>query len=359
MSAGWELRVRRDDFARVEIVETDVSDPATGEALLRVDRVGVTANNVTYAVMGEGMNYWDFFPTEDGWGRVPLWGFAEVVASTVAGLETGARVYGYLPSSSHLVVRPDRVSASGFRDSSEHRLVLPPAYNRYAGTSDDPAYAPEDEDLQILYRPLFMTSFMLDDFLWDNDYFGARNVVVSSASSKTAYSTVFLHRARSKRPKLIGLTSPRNVDFTRSLGCFDEVLTYDEVDSLEVEPTLYEDYSGDTALRERMHAHLGKALIYDAVVGFTHHEAPNGTGAELAGANPTMFFAPAQMKKRHGEWGPGGIAKRHAEAWRSFVPTLKTWVEVRRADGPEGLREVWLEVLAGRIDPREGNVVAL
>ena len=58
----------------------------------------MTANNVTYALMGDAMHYWDFFPAEPGLGLVPLWGFADVVASSTDGVEVGTRVYGYLPA---------------------------------------------------------------------------------------------------------------------------------------------------------------------------------------------------------------------------------------------------------------------
>src|SRR5687767_11047378 len=221
MTGAWDLLVARDGFSKTELVDRDVREPGAGEVLLKVDRVGMTANNVTYALAGDALNYWSFFPADDGWGRVPLWGFADVVESNAAGVEVGARIYGYLPTSSHLVVRPDRVSAGGFTDVSEHRAELPRVYNRYAFNAGDPSYAVENEDLQILYRPLFFTSYMLDDFLGDNGFFGAEQVVVSSASSKTAYGMAFCTGLRDGRPQLVGLTSSGNVAFTESLGCYD------------------------------------------------------------------------------------------------------------------------------------------
>ena len=155
---AWTLTVDRSDLAQTQRLSTPVPDLAPGEALLRVERVGLTANNVTYAVLGDAFRYWEFFPTEPGRGVVPLWGFAEVVASTVDGLSTGGRVYGYLPSASHLVVRPGRVDERGFRETAEHRATLPSPYNTYALTSGDPAYEADREDLQVLFRPLFWTS---------------------------------------------------------------------------------------------------------------------------------------------------------------------------------------------------------
>ena len=74
----------------------------------------MTANNVTYAAMGEGMKYWDFFPAPEGFGIVPVWGHAHVAASNVEGFAVGERVYGYLPMASHLVVSPGAVKPGSF-----------------------------------------------------------------------------------------------------------------------------------------------------------------------------------------------------------------------------------------------------
>lgn len=79
MTSTWTLAVARNDLARTTLVEGTAPELAAGEARLRVDRVGMTANNVTYAVLGDSFHYWDFFPaTAAGlapeWGLAPLWG---------------------------------------------------------------------------------------------------------------------------------------------------------------------------------------------------------------------------------------------------------------------------------------------
>lgn len=360
MSAGsaWDLVVGRDDLGRTTFLERQAPELGPGEALLRVDRVGVTANNVTYARLGEAMRYWSFFPTDEGWGRVPLWGFADVVESNADGVEVGARVYGYLPTSSHLIVRP-AASDAGFRDVSEHRTDLPGPYNVYAVTTADPSYRAEHEDLQILYRPLFITSFMLDDFLGDNDFFGADVALVSSASSKTSYGTAFCTRLRDERPRLVGLTSSGNVAFTESLGCYDEVVGYEDVKSLDGAPaTLYVDVSGNPRLRETVHDHF-ENLVYDSVVGLTHDDARLEETGALPGPTPSFFFAPDQIRKRRKDWGPGGIENRYGAAWTEFAPAVENWVDVKVGNGRDDLLRAWLEVLSGRVDPRVGHVVAL
>ncbi|WFE50492.1 DUF2855 family protein [Micromonospora sp. WMMD1155] len=355
MADSWTFAVTRDDLGQTTLVDGAAPVAADGEAVLRVDRVGVTANNVTYAVLGDAMRYWEFFPPASRglgpqWGLPPLWGFAEVVASTVAGVEVGQRVYGYLPPAGHLLVRPDRVDTSGFRDASPHRAELPSPYNAYRSIGGDPAYQPDQEDLLILFRPLFFTSFMLADQVADNDFYGAESLLVSSASSKTAYAAAFESRGRG--PRLVGLTSPGNLAFTRSLGCYDEVVSYDDIDALDVVPTVYLDLSGAPATRAALRRHLGDRLVRDIAVGLTN-QTPNADTAE------EVFFAPVQMRKRSRDWGRDGLDQRFTEAWRRFTAVVGGWLDVQVGVGPEALREAWLDVLAGRTPPRVGRVVQL
>ncbi|GGM54906.1 DUF2855 family protein [Dactylosporangium sucinum] len=342
MTASWTLSVARNDLADAAVAEAPVPALADGEVLLRVERVGMTANNVTYGVLGDAFRYWEFFPAGDpGRGLVPVWGFAEVAASTVDGVPEGRRYYGYLPPASHLVVRPDRVEEHRFRDAGPHRAGLPSAYNSYLAIPVD--------DLQILLRPLFFTSFMLADFLVDNAFQGAEVVVLSSASSKTAYAAAF--ELRDAGVRLVGLTSPGNVRFTEGLGCYDEVLPYDGVEALDpARPALYVDVSGRPDVRAALRQHPG--LVGDVAVGLTS-QVPNALSAG------SVFFAPTQIRKRTADWGREGLDARFAAAWDRFAPVVADHLDVVVSHGPEGLRDAWLEVLAGRTDPRVGHVIAL
>ena len=209
-----DFLVKRDDLRECRIAESEAPEVGPGEALLRVDSFGLTANNVTYAVMGEAMSYWDFFPAEDGWGRVPVWGFAEVESSEAEGVEPGTRVYGYLPPSSHLLVTPVSVGGQGFVDGSPHRAALPSAYHRYLASGADAFYRADTEAIQMLLRPLFFTSFLIDDQLADEGLTERGPILISSASSKTAIAAAFL-LARREGVELVGLTSPRNARVRR------------------------------------------------------------------------------------------------------------------------------------------------
>jgi len=67
---------------------------------------------------------------------------------------------------------------------------------------------------------------------------------------------------------VIGLTSAPNVDFVKSLGCYDEVVTYDAVTSLPADsPIAYVDMAGSSALRETLHRHFGDQMKYSGASG--------------------------------------------------------------------------------------------
>jgi hypothetical protein len=330
------------------------------DVLLRVAKFGFTANNITYAVVGDMMSYWRFFPAEPGWGRVPVWGFADVIRSKHAGVAEGERVYGYLPMSTHLTLHPDRVTRNGFADVTAHRKGLPAVYNQYVRVAHDPAYDPAYEDQQMILRPLFVTAFLLDDFLADNDFFGARTVLLASASSKTALGLAFLlTRNRRSRCRVVGLTSPGNTAFVDSVGYYDRVISYDDVLSLpNDEPTTFVDMAGNGPVVSAIHRHYGDNVKHSAIVGMTHWERGERPD-ELPGAAPTFFFAPTQIDKRTKDWGPDGLQERIAGAAREFLGSTDAWLHLVPGHGWTAIEQVYRDMLEGRSKPSEGYVLSL
>jgi len=353
-----DFLVKRGDLHETRFAEREALEPRDGEAVLAVERFGLTANNITYAVMGEAMNYWDFFPAEEGWGRMPVWGFATVSSSKHPDLEQGTRVYGYLPPSTDLLVQPDRVDERGFVDAAPHRGPLPSAYQAYRRNDADLAYDAAREVEQIIFWPLFYTSFLVDDELDDEDLFGAGTVVLSSASSKTALIAAYL-LAQREGIDLIGLTSEGNKDFVEGLGIYGEVLGYDELDSLPDERAVYTDFSGNADLRAEVHKQLGDKLAHSMFIGLTHWEDVTPTDPDLPGPQPKFFFAPTRIRKRGEDWGPAELEKRVAEAWHPFAEWSGEWLEVKEGEGRDALEKTYLEVLDGEVGPRVGPVVSL
>ncbi|MDJ0767878.1 MAG: DUF2855 family protein [Ilumatobacter sp.] len=357
----WHFLVDRNDYRHTRTVDAEPAALADGQARVRVDAFGFTANNITYAAAGDMIGYWTFFPAPDlgdavQWGRVPVWGFADVVESRSDGVNEGERLFGYFPMSTELVIEPTGVTEAALSDGAPHRAALPPVYNRYVRCGADPGYDADLEAEQMLYRPLFFTSFLIDDFLDDNGFFGASTVVLTSASSKTSFGTAHLLHQREELT-VVGLTSAGNVGFVERLGCYDRVVTYDDVASLPDGPAALVDMSGNASVVRSVHERYGDDLKVSAVVGITHWEDRLGSAEPLPGPAQTMFFAPSQIEKRHQDWGPGVVEERLAEAWGPFIEKVSGWVTIEHGSGPDAVADVFAEMLEGETSPDVAHVL--
>lgn len=358
---GQDLIINRADLTDARLRDATFPEtPGDGEVLLRVDHYALTANTITYGTATDSLGYWNFFPApEDGFGRIPAWGFADVIASAVPEIEAGTRVYGYVPMSTHLMVKPGKISADGFTDMAEHRQPMAPIYNRYSFTSVDPGYSATAEAQIALFRPLFTTSFLLADFFEKNDMFGAQQLMMSSASSKTALGLAAeMKRKALPGLKIIGFTSPGNVGFVEGLGLYDQALSYDDVASLPAGPAAYVDFSGNGDFTMRLHSHFGDQMKHSAQVGVTDWQNANLRVPGLPGPKPVFFFAPTYAQERIAEWGLGGFQARLGEAWLAFMNHVK-WLDVAEHVGPEAARTRYLCALAGEFDPVQGDMVTM
>ncbi len=357
MSDAYDFAVSRDDLREASILDSPGADRELGEGqiLLEIDHFSLTANNVTYGAMGEAMDYWNFYPAPDGLGRIPAWGYAEVIASQADGIEEGARVFGYLPMSTHAVLEPGRVRESGFTDLTEYRAGLPAVYNEYRlvrGERDE-----DRERLVAIFMPLYGTSWLLADWLNEIEFAGATRLVASSASSKTALGLGHALQADFDSPiETVGLTSPGNLEFTRGTEHWDDVVTYDDLDALDPGTrTIYVDFGGNAKLRHRVHAHFGDRLLASVAVGIADWESmvPE-EGASLPGPQPQFFFAPDRVVKRNADWGEDGLGQRLARSQDRFTDRSHDWMEVRTGSGAEAIRESLLELMDGRVPPNQG-----
>jgi hypothetical protein len=355
-TTSQDFIVSRKDLRSTAWQQTPLRDLGPGDVLLQVDHFAFTANNITYAAFGEAMGYWNFFPAPEGFGRIPVWGFADIIESQHPDLPVGERVYGYFPMSSHVILQADRVTASGFSDRAEHRAALAAVYNAYLRISHDPAYGAAAEPAQSILRPLFMTSFVLDDFLADNSFFGATQVLLSSASSKTALGLAFaLKQAARPGIEIVGLTSRANAAFVESTGYYTKVVAYEDIAALPRDPAVFVDMAGGGSVRAAVHNHFTDQLKYSCAVGGTHWEDKT-QASDLPGPRPTLFFAPGQIKKRQADWGPGGLEKRFSGVWTAFVADVDRWLKVSEGRGPEAVEAIYREVLEGRARPEQGHM---
>jgi hypothetical protein len=358
-TTGVEFEVRRDDWRQCRTTSGPLPpDLRPGQVLFRIDRFALTSNNISYALAGDMLGYWRFFPAEDPWGRLPVMGFADVLRSAHGEVRAGERVFGFFPMSTHLVIEAVAASPTQFMDGASHRQDSAPVYRQYLRCAGDPLYEQRREDALLLLRGLFFTSFLVDDFLADNDGFGAATFVLSSASSKTAIALAYLLSQR-RAGTVVGLTSPRNRAFVEGLGCYDRVVSYDEIEAVDSgRPTVFVDHAGDGPVVAAVHAHFGDQLRHSAVVGATHWDRRR-TPAALPGPVPSFFFAPSQFEKRQAEWGPAEFQERLGGAWQRFLAFSDGWLEVVRGHGLAEVERVYREVLEGRAQPHQGHVLSL
>jgi Protein of unknown function (DUF2855) len=350
-----DFLVRRDDLRTTDVREAEEATLSGGEARLRIERFGFTANNVTYGAFGEQMGYWRFFPAPEGWGRIPVWGFGEVVESQAPGVEPGQRFFGYFPMSSTVTMQP-KSGPGGFEDAAAHRAELPSTYNRYFAATPEAGFPAEHDAATAVMRPLFMTGWLIAQRLKQ----GSGAVVLASASSKTAYSTAYALGQLEDAPAVIALTSSRNADFVRSLGFYDTVLTYDEADQLPRGESLrYVDMAGDPELRRAVHEHLGNDLSASIVVGATHWDQASLGGDPLPGPAPEFFFAPAVAERLATELGPVEFQRHIGADWLGFLEPLGRILDIETDSGPEAVERVYRSFLDGSADPRKGHVLNL
>ena len=317
--------------------------------VVEIERFALTANNLTYAKLGEPFGYWRYFPAPRGWGRVPVWGVARVVQSSAKGLSEGERVYGFLPISTRCALAPALRGPFGFVDTAPHRADLPPTYNEYRLIDRDPNFNRADEDAFLALRPLFSLGFFLAEWLAENEFLGARRVVVSSASSKAA--AALAHQLGARVEKL-GLTSDRNLAAVADAGLFEKAIAYSAIaedPGLMERPAVFVDIAGDPAVADCLRRKMGPALVRTVGVGATRSDGAQfqtaGTGASER--DTEFFFAPTHILRLREQWGAAALRERLASGWAHFLGTVGERLTFQTYSGRAAIARAYEQVARG------------
>ena len=362
-----QFQVRKDQFETHRVAATDdrVDDSLVkeGDVLLRVVRFAFTANNITYAVAGDSLGYWQFFPALgadfEGWGMTPVWGFADVVASKADGVALGERLFGYFPPASFLTITPVRISQLRLFDGAPHRAKLPPGYNSYTRVNAEPGYDRRMDAIRMLLFPLHLTAFCLWDMLQSRDWFGARQVLILRASSKTSIGLAFAISEDAAAPPAIALTSERNAAFVAQLGLYQQVLNYTGFEGLDTQiPSVIVDMSGNAEALAALKLALGDNMRRCINVGMTHWQAGVPTASTDADRSE-FFFAPSHVQKRMQDWGVEEFVTRTSDFLRRSAMHSRSWMKVSTLAGLDGLAAVYPDICAGRIAAEQGLVVQM
>lgn len=365
MSAkSWAIDIDRDDITQANLVEDAGAPLAPGQIRVHLGSYAMTANNVTYAVFGKpaglfgnDQGYWDFFAERGEPGRLPVWGFATVTESNADGIAVGDRFYGYYPMAETAVLTVGKAGPGGFADVTPRRTTLPPIYNNYQRIEALPDYRAADHDYWPVFRPLFLTGWLIADQFEDEGDYGVQQILIASASSKTAIGLGFALKRRTVRPETIGLTSAANVDALAAQGVYDRVISYDQIMTLNAStPAAFVDMAGNGAVTRVVHSHFGNNLKASIIVGKSHWDA-QVDGEGLPGPERQGFFAPGRSQKRIADWGGAAFGQKIAEAWLAFMDVAPRLTSVDKRRGGDAALAAYREMLSGQADPRTGIVV--
>jgi hypothetical protein len=326
---------------------------APGDVRLTLERFALTSNNISYALGGDFLDYWGFFPAEVGWGRLPAMGYGIVSESANPEIAVGGRYFGFFPVGNEHIVQA-QTSRGGFIDAGTHREKHAMAYRAFDKVSDTEG---ENDNAMLIFRGLFMTSFLAEDFLREQNFFEATEVVITSASSKTSIALAHCLRANSTM-RVIGLTSDANIDFVNNIGDYHDVVTYSEISTLNAKvPTVVVDMAGNPEVLASVHAHFGESLKYSCSIGATHWDQTSHR-VDTPGPKPQFFFAPSQLSKRGKEWGREDLNNRLETALNTFIEGSKQWLRIEHLRGADAVSETYSQLVAGKMPPEIGNILS-
>ena len=363
-----QLQTLKNDLSKTRIVQTKNPEIEAEEISVSIESFAFTSNNVTYGVAGNTIGYWQFFKTtEDAnneWGCIPVWGFAKIIKSNVEELNVGERLFGYFPPGDILNLKPIKVTNQGFADGKEHRKDLPAVYNNYLRLSVDVNYDSSIDNIRSLLFPLHITSFCICDALQDEAYFGADQIIIVSASSKTAIGLAQGLQETSSALSIIGLTSQKNLGFVKNLGCYDEVITYDHLSNVNFNlKSVMVDMAGSREILGTLHCSLADNMLKCLTVGMTHWDnevtAEDALGQAMLRERTEFFFAPAHIQKRVTDWGYEGYNQKTTDFMKARSNQSIDWMQVKKINGLKNFISTYEKFVSGDINPNEGIIVEL
>ena len=360
-----QLQTLKTNLNQTRIVSRNSDEINEDEILLKIERFSFTANNVTYGVAGDTIGYWQFFPASENlngeWGCIPMWGFAKVVISNNKEIEEGERVFGYFPPAKELAINPIKISSQAFMDGKEHRKELPPVYNNYVRLNGEENYDASMDNIRALLFPLHITAFCLCDALEEKSYEGASQIIIVSASSKTAIGLAQGLADTKDAPKVVGLTSKNNAKFVESLGCYDEVISYDDLENVSNDLSVMVDMSGNQSILSTVQESLGDKMLKCITVGMTHWDKAGTAEEALVQAElqerTEFFFAPTHIQKRNNDWGKEGYNERTSIFMNARATQSLEWMQIKEVSGLDNFTQTYKEIVSGNINPNEGIIV--
>lgn len=210
----------------------------------------------------------------------------------------------------------------------------------------------------------------MEDSLNETNYRGLKNILISSASSKTAFLVAYRILLRrdapggSRKLKIIGLTSRSNLEYTRGLALYDQVFSYDQVTSIpkvsRVDNCLYIDVSGDQSLNKSIARSIApKLTIWLGMTSVGGGNPSRFTGAKGNTDGHEYFFMPEWFAVRLKQLGPKALKEMQKTAWAQLMEDCPSWVKIGTYRGEGQVLDAYLKTLKGGVRPDRGQILTL
>jgi hypothetical protein len=352
----WDFLVDQNDATKFKIHSAQnrsIVCSLDNRALIRIERLAFSANNILYITMGHENRYWDLFPGKKPFGSPPAWGIGTVIDSQSPHLAIGERLFGFFPIASHCVLEPETLGTKHIVDLAPRRQSLAAAYNRYTRIDDD-HYDGSVGDWRLVLRPLALVGLLASHVLMDNAFFGADELYVTSASSKTGIGVGCLSKAINPEIQVVGLTSMERVEYVQSLSVYDQVISYSETSSIQARASVLFDLTGNQSLVADLHRCLGHSLLKSWAAGRSHWSSSEG---EAEGVETERFFSPKIMMQYISKWGGHKFEEHFASAIDKLRSVLEPHTCIEGINERAQLENVYRSFLENRIDVKNGYVV--
>ena len=192
-------------------------------------------------------------------------------------------------------------------------------------------------------------------------------MVISSASAKTAFCLAYRIGKRVKMGKVeqlqvVGLTSGRNVEFTKGLGLYDAVVEYGGIGEYFKERSaegrwLYIDVAGNEGVDKKIKDSLGQSLVTHVKLGVTNR-SPGSPSKILKQEDKKTetFFMPEWLATRRLQLSVEQIIKSQNDAWAELMHDCKRWIELEHVFGADKVMLEYERVLKDGFVPKKGFV---
>lgn len=205
--------------------------------------------------------------------------------------------------------------------------------------------------------------------------------MISSASSKTAFCLAYRIQRRIASNgipadvKIVGLTSKGNLKFTKGLGLYHDVITYDDLTASTFpsgQKGIYVDVAGNEKLNQQMLSNYGTTFVAAIQLGMTSLSPSSDAGdswttnTSLDGPKNSsgplaleQFFMPEWLAIRGRQLSIEQITSMQLEAWNELMRDCKGWVEIERIDGGDAVQKVYDGAVKSGLGPNKGYILSL